>query len=80
MSALDDLNSDIVACTKCPRLSAYIREVGRKKRRMYMDWDYWARPIPSFGTADARLPPPGLGPSRPRREPHRQGLYRRPQW
>ena len=63
MSALQDLNSDIVACTKCPRLSEYIREVGRKKRRMYMDWDYWARPIPSFGTADARLLLLGLAPA-----------------
>ena len=63
MSALECLNRDIVACTKCARLAGYIREVGRKKRRMYMDWDYWARPIPSFGSGDARLLLLGLAPA-----------------
>ena len=63
MGALEDLNRDIVGCTKCPRLAEYIRDVGRKKRRMYMDWDYWARPIPSFGADDARLLLLGLAPA-----------------
>ena len=63
MAALEDLNHDIIACTKCDRLAEYIREVGRKKRRMYLDWDYWARPIPSFGSADARLLLLGLAPA-----------------
>lgn len=63
MEALEDLNHDIIACTKCDRLAEYIRKVGRKKRRMYLDWDYWARPIPSFGSADARLLLLGLAPA-----------------
>lgn len=63
MAALEELNSDIVACTKCSRLAEYIRDVGQKKRRMYLDWDYWARPIPSFGSADARVLLLGLAPA-----------------
>ncbi len=63
MAALEQLNNDIVACTKCDRLAEYIRDVGRKKRRMYMEWDYWAQPIPSFGTSGARLLLLGLAPA-----------------
>lgn len=40
----------------------YIREVARTKRRAYLDWDYWGRPVPSFGPADARLFILGLAP------------------
>ena len=61
--SLEALNQDIVACTRCPRLVEYLGEVARKKRRMYLDWDYWGRPIPSFGSADARLMLLGLAPA-----------------
>ena len=30
---------------------------------MYMDWDYWGRPIPSFGDPGARLLIVGLAPA-----------------
>ena len=52
-----------MACTRCPRLVEYVRHVAQTKRRMYMDWDYWARPIPSFGDANARLLVLGLAPA-----------------
>lgn len=32
------------------------------KRRAYRDWEYWGRPVPSFGSADARLAIVGLAP------------------
>lgn len=63
MAALDQLNNDIVSCTRCLRLVDYLRDVGVKKRRMYLDWDYWAKPIPSFGHADARVMILGLAPA-----------------
>ena len=63
MSTLEQLNQEIVACTKCPRLVDYLRQVAHRKRRMYMDWDYWARPIPSFGDVGARMLVLGLAPA-----------------
>jgi uracil-DNA glycosylase family 4 len=60
---LDILQSQIVACTKCPRLIAYCREVARVKRRAYLDWDYWGKPVPSFGDPDAQLLILGLAPA-----------------
>jgi uracil-DNA glycosylase family 4 len=56
------LNQDIIACTRCPRLIAHCRKVGQEKRRAYLHWDYWARPVPGFGDANARLLILGLAP------------------
>src|SRR5215472_4752353 len=56
------LNEEIVACTRCPRLVAYRRKIGREKRRAYLNWDYWARPVPGFGDPQARVLILGLAP------------------
>ncbi len=40
----------------------YREQVGRTKRRAYLDWDYWARPVPGFGDPKARLLLIGLAP------------------
>jgi uracil-DNA glycosylase family 4 len=61
-TALVVLNKEIVACTRCPRLIAHCTAVGRVKRRAYLEWDYWARPVPGFGDANARLLILGLAP------------------
>jgi uracil-DNA glycosylase len=59
---LSGLNAEIVACTLCPRLIAHCRKVGEIKRRAYLDWDYWAKPVPGFGDPKARLLILGLAP------------------
>jgi len=56
------LNRKIVECTKCPRLIRHCREVAAMKRRAYQDWDYWGKPVPSFGDPAARLLILGLAP------------------
>ena len=61
-SALTILNNEVVSCTRCPRLVAYRQQVGREKRRAYLDWDYWARPVPGFGDPHARVLVLGLAP------------------
>jgi uracil-DNA glycosylase len=60
--ALRTLNRQVVACELCPRLRAYAREVKRVKRRAYLDWDYWAKPVPGFGDPTARALVIGLAP------------------
>ncbi len=54
--------ADIVACTLCPRLRQHCASVAKTKRRAYMAWDYWGRPVPGFGDARARLIIIGLAP------------------
>lgn len=61
-SQLDKLNKEIIACRKCPRLVAWREEVACVKRKAYLDWDYWGRPVPGFGDPDARVLVVGLAP------------------
>jgi uracil-DNA glycosylase family 4 len=41
----------------------YCRKVAKEKRRMYRDWEYWGKPIPSFGDPKAELLILGLAPA-----------------
>ena len=61
-ASLQALNQRIVACELCPRLRAYCAEVARVRRRAYANWEYWGRPVPSFGDPDARVLVIGLAP------------------
>jgi uracil-DNA glycosylase len=61
-SDLTTLNEEIIACTRCPRLITYCKKIGQVKRRAYLDWDYWARPVPGFGDPNARVLILGLAP------------------
>lgn len=60
--SLETLNARIVACERCPRLRAHCVEVARVRRRAYADWEYWGRPVPSFGDPQARVLALGLAP------------------
>lgn len=59
---LKDLNVEIVACTRCPRLVIYREQVAREKRRAYRDHEYWGKPVPGFGDPNARVMVLGLAP------------------
>jgi uracil-DNA glycosylase family 4 len=61
-SALDVINTEIVTCHACPRLSRYIREIAVIRRRAYLNQEYWGKPVPSFGDPHARLLIVGLAP------------------
>ena len=60
--ALDAIATNIVTCERCPRLRDYCRALGETKRRAYLDWSYWARPVPGFGDPAARVVIIGLAP------------------
>ena len=57
------LQEQVVACERCPRLREHCRHIAEVKRRAYRDWDYWGRPVPSFGDPKARLLIIGLAPA-----------------
>jgi uracil-DNA glycosylase family 4 len=59
---LDALNAHIVACELCPRLRDHCTDVARVRRRAYSEWEYWGRPVPSFGDPHARVMALGLAP------------------
>ena len=60
---LEELQEIVVRCRKCPRLIAYLQEVSLHKPKRYRDWDYWSKPLPSFGDPNARLLIVGLAPA-----------------
>jgi len=63
MSRLEVLQQQVIACRRCPRLIRYCRKVAQEKRRMYLDQEYWGKPLPSFGDPDAELLIVGLAPA-----------------
>ena len=61
--ALAKLTGEIVACRNCSRLVEYRERVGEVKRKSYADWEYWAKPVPSYGDPLAPLMALGLAPA-----------------
>jgi uracil-DNA glycosylase family 4 len=61
-SSLAQLQAEITQCRLCPRLVAYREEIGRVRRRAYIDQHYWSKPVPGFGDPQARLLIVGLAP------------------
>lgn len=60
--ALLQLNERVVACDRCPRLRAHCTAVAEKKRRAWLNSEYWGKPVPSFGDPRARVLLVGLAP------------------
>jgi uracil-DNA glycosylase len=58
-----ELEREIVACRKCPRLVEWRERVAHEKRAAFMDWDYWGRPVPGFGDPEAGVYILGLAPA-----------------
>jgi uracil-DNA glycosylase family 4 len=60
---LRKLQDIVIQCRKCPRLVSHLQEVSQHKPKRYRDWDYWSKPLPSFGDPDARVLIVGLAPA-----------------
>jgi uracil-DNA glycosylase family 4 len=60
---LKRLQDIIIQCRKCPRLVIHRQEVVGRRPKRFRDWDYWAKPLPSFGDPSARLLIVGLAPA-----------------
>lgn len=61
-SQLEQLNNEIIACRKCPRLVAWREEAARVKRKAYINEEYWGKPVPGFGDPNAKILVVGLAP------------------
>ncbi len=57
------LAGEITACRRCPRLVAWREQIAREPRAAFAGESYWARPLPGFGDADARIVVLGLAPA-----------------
>jgi uracil-DNA glycosylase family 4 len=61
--SLARVTAEVVDCRACPRLVAWREQVAREKRASFADDEYWGRPVPGFGDADAELVVVGLAPA-----------------
>jgi uracil-DNA glycosylase family 4 len=65
-SALEEswrlLNERVINCRRCPRLVEWREAVAATRKKAYIDWDYWGRPVPGFGDQQARILIVGLAP------------------
>ena len=60
---LEQLTANISECRRCPRLVAWREEVAQQKRASFADEEYWGRPVPGWGDAEARVVVVGLAPA-----------------
>jgi uracil-DNA glycosylase len=55
-------NNEIINCRRCPRLVEWREKVAMEKRRAYLLWTYWGKPVPGFGDPHGRVFVVGLAP------------------
>ena len=60
---LCSLQENIIACRKCLRLVRWREKIAKEKVARFKDWNYWGKPVPSFGDPNARLLVVGLAPA-----------------
>jgi len=70
---LEKLNQEIIQCRACPRLVRYREQVAQDKRRSFLAWDYWGKPV--RGATNSGACACGAW-----RESHRANVYRRSLW
>ncbi len=63
VTALEELEAEIVSCHRCPRLVQWREEVARVRRAAFATEEYWGRPLPGFGDPAARVVVLGLAPA-----------------
>jgi len=57
------LNKEVVECRVCPRLVNYRESVAKVKRKQFLSWNYWGRPVPGFGDIESPIIVIGLAPA-----------------
>ena len=60
---LTELSGEVVACRRCPRLVEWRERAAQEPPARFALEEYWARPLPGFGDARARVLVVGLAPA-----------------
>jgi len=63
MTTFNSLQNKIIACTQCPRLVKWRKEVAATKVRRFSQEHYWGKPVPGFGDPKAEIVLVGLAPA-----------------
>ena len=57
------LYKQLINCKDCPRIVNFRERIALEKRKQFKDWTYWGKPIPGFGSVNAKLLILGLAPA-----------------
>ena len=60
---IKSLENKITKCRKCDRLVKFREKVASEKRKSYINWDYWGKPVPGYGSQTAKIMILGLAPA-----------------
>jgi uracil-DNA glycosylase family 4 len=63
VAELTALSREVVSCRRCPRLVAWREQAAQDPPARFALEEYWARPLPGFGDAAARVLVVGLAPA-----------------
>jgi len=58
-----NLNKKITSCKKCRRLVSFRKKIAKKKRKQYINENYWGKPITGFGDTNGEILLIGLAPA-----------------
>ena len=59
---LDKLNQKIISCRRCQRLVEWREKIAQTKKKAFIDWEYWGKPVPGFGDIAGKVLILGLAP------------------
>lgn len=62
LRTLNDLNAEIIACRRCPRLVDWRELIARTRKKAFAEWEYWGKPVTGFGDINGRVLILGLAP------------------
>ncbi len=60
---LINLNKKIISCNKCKRLKKFREKIAKKKRKQFINEEYWGKPITGFGDLNGKILFVGLAPA-----------------
>ena len=63
VQGIKEIQKQIISCCDCPRLVSFRSQIAEKKRKSFMDWDYWGKPVPGYGDPKSKLLILGLAPA-----------------
>ncbi len=60
---INTLEREIIQCRMCERLVRFREKIAKEKRKSYVDWKYWGKPVPGYGNQNAKIMILGLAPA-----------------
>ena len=61
--SIKSLEKKVIKCRKCIRLVNFREKIAIEKRKSYVEWEYWGKPVPGYGTEIAKIMILGLAPA-----------------